>query len=81
VEVCDTGPGIPTGEESKIFAKFYRGTGASRGGAGLGLAICRGIVEAHGGRIWAENRADKGAALRFTLPLAGTPPDVEPTLG
>jgi two-component system sensor histidine kinase KdpD len=81
VEVCDTGPGIPTGEESKIFAKFYRGTGASRGGAGLGLAICRGIVEAHGGRIWAENRADKGAAFRFTLPLAGTPPDVEPTLG
>ena len=41
---------------------------------GLGLAICRGIVAAHGGRIWAENRAGGGAAFRFTLPVAGAPP-------
>jgi two-component system sensor histidine kinase KdpD len=80
LEVADTGPGIPAGEESRIFAKFYRGPGASRGGAGLGLAICQGIVEAHGGRIWAENRPDKGAAFRFTLPLASEPPGIEAAL-
>ncbi|MFB3818807.1 MAG: DUF4118 domain-containing protein [Candidatus Methylomirabilales bacterium] len=80
VEVADTGPGIPAGEESKIFEKFYRGPGAAPHGAGLGLAICRGVVEAHGGRIWAENRPGKGAAFRFTLPLAGSPPDVEARL-
>jgi two-component system sensor histidine kinase KdpD len=80
VEVVDTGPGIPPGEESKIFEKFYRGPGAAPRGAGLGLAICRGVVEAHGGRIWAENRPGKGAAFRFTLPLAGSPPDVEARL-
>lgn len=77
VEVADTGPGIPAGEEALIFGKFYRGTGAAPGGAGLGLAICRGIVEAHGGRIWVENRVDKGAVFRFTLPLAGSPPEME----
>jgi two-component system sensor histidine kinase KdpD len=80
VEVGDTGPGIPAGEESRIFEKFYRGPGAAPHGAGLGLAICRGVVEAHGGRIWAENRPDKGAAFRFTLPLAGSPPDMEARL-
>jgi len=58
VAVADRGPGIPTDLVDRVFEKFYRlpreGAG---GGAGLGLAICRGIVEAHGGRIWAENRA------------------------
>src|SRR6478752_1852525 len=59
VEVADRGPGITSGEESRIFDKFYRGklARAREGGAGLGLTICRGIVEAHGGRIWAENRS------------------------
>lgn len=77
ISVADRGPGIPFGEEARIFDKFYR-TGPKRTrGVGLGLAICRGIVEAHGGRIWAENRIDGGAIFRFTLPVAGEPPRVE----
>jgi two-component system sensor histidine kinase KdpD len=67
VEVADRGPGLPAGEEARIFDKFHRAAnGAS--GAGLGLAICRAIVEAHGGRMWAENRVGGGASFRFTLP-------------
>jgi two-component system sensor histidine kinase KdpD len=77
VEVMDRGPGVPTELLDKIFEKFYRLPRESAGsGAGLGLAICRGIVQAHGGRIWAENRVGGGAAFRFTLPLEGTPPVV-----
>lgn len=78
VEVSDHGPGLPPGEEQRVFEKFYRGPGMARlgRGAGLGLAICRAIVEAHGGRVFAENRAGGGACFRFTLPLEGTPPDV-----
>jgi two-component system, OmpR family, sensor histidine kinase KdpD len=75
VEVADRGPGLPSGEEGRVFDKFYRSRDEGRGvGAGLGLTICRGIVTAHGGRIWAENRPGGGAAFRFTLPLAGPPP-------
>jgi two-component system sensor histidine kinase KdpD len=79
VEVADRGPGIRSGEERKIFDKFYRVTAeGKRSGMGLGLALCEAIVRLHGGRIWAENRPDGGAAFRFTLPLearapAGTP--------
>ena len=74
VEVADQGPGLPPGEEQRVFDKFYRvqRPGAASG-AGLGLTICRGIMAAHGGQIWAENRSGGGTALRFTLPLAGTP--------
>jgi two-component system, OmpR family, sensor histidine kinase KdpD len=77
VEVADQGAGLPPGEEQRVFDKFYRAQrpGASSG-AGLGLTICRGILEAHGGHIWAENRPGGGTALRFTLPLTGTPPAV-----
>jgi two-component system sensor histidine kinase KdpD len=76
VEIADRGPGIPPGQEESVFQKFYRGT--SRGspatnGAGLGLAICRGIIQAHGGTIRAVPGAS-GAVFRFTLPLEGTPP-------
>jgi two-component system sensor histidine kinase KdpD len=75
VEVADQGPGLPVGEESRVFDKFYRAPGAvAQGGIGLGLTICRGIITAHGGRIWAENRPGGGAAFRFTLPLTGVPP-------
>jgi two-component system sensor histidine kinase KdpD len=70
VEVADRGPGLPANEEQKIFDKFY-GPGVT-GGAGLGLTICRAIVEAHGGRIGAENRPGGGAVFRFWLP-AGEP--------
>jgi two-component system sensor histidine kinase KdpD len=76
--VADRGPGLPAGEEEKVFDKFYRApvgvNGGATGGVGLGLTICRGIVTAHGGRIWAENRPGGGAAFRFTIPLGGPPP-------
>nr|MBI3614511.1 sensor histidine kinase KdpD [Nitrospirota bacterium] len=78
VEVADRGPGLQPGDEQRIFDKFYRGSQARKGGVGLGLTICRGIVEAHGGRIWAENRPGGGAVFRFTLPLDATQPTVEP---
>jgi two-component system sensor histidine kinase KdpD len=81
VEVADRGPGLPTGEEQRIFDKFYRvQTSQSTSGVGLGLTICRAIVEAHGGRIWAENRSGGGAVFRFTLPLEGQPPVIEPEI-
>jgi two-component system sensor histidine kinase KdpD len=77
VEVADQGPGLPPGDEQRIFEKFYRVPRAAlSNGAGLGLTICRGIVAAHGGRMWAENRPGGGAAVRFTLPLTGTPPHI-----
>ena len=68
-EIADDGPGIQPGDEQRIFEKFYRGTPKREGGLGLGLTICQGIIEAHGGRIWAENRPGGGALFRFTLPL------------
>lgn len=80
VEVADRGPGLPAGEEARVFDKFHRAaSGAADGattttGAGLGLAICRAIVNAHGGRIWAENRDGGGASFKFTLPLAEPSP-------
>jgi len=77
LEVADRGRGIPAGEESRIFDKFYRGRSAREGGVGLGLTICRGIVEAHGGRIWVENRPGGGALFRFTIPLPEKQPSVE----
>ena len=72
ITVADRGPGLPPGDEQRIFEKFYRARApASRNGSGvgLGLTICRGIVEAHGGRIGAENRSGGGAVFRFTLPI------------
>jgi two-component system sensor histidine kinase KdpD len=78
VEVADRGPGIPSDLADKIFEKFFRLPGErAGGGAGLGLAIGRGIVEAHGGKIWAENRPDGGAVFRFTIPIEGTPPELK----
>ncbi len=78
LEIADRGPGLPAGEEERIFEKFYQlGPGGLRGG-GLGLAICRSIVEAHGGRIWAANRPGGGAVFSLTVPLVEPPSLEEP---
>ena len=73
--IVDTGPGIPAQEIPQVFERFYRGDRSrtrteGEGGAGLGLAIVKAVVEAHGGRAWAENAPDRGAAVTFTLPPA-----------
>jgi two-component system sensor histidine kinase KdpD len=74
VEVNDRGAGVPMGEEERIFDKFHRSARAkARDGVGLGLTICRAIATAHGGKVWASNRAGGGASFRFTLPLIGAP--------
>jgi two-component system sensor histidine kinase KdpD len=68
--VEDDGPGLPEGRDEEVFESFARGEkGANRRGAGLGLAICRAIVEAHGGTIRTERRPGRGARFAFTLPL------------
>jgi two-component system sensor histidine kinase KdpD len=77
-EVADRGPGIPPGDEKRIFDKFYRAGPAREGGVGLGLTISRGIIEAHGGRIWVEKRPGGGALFRFTLPIEQAQPTIEP---
>lgn len=70
--VADTGVGIPAEHLPHIFDRFWQARkGAARAGAGLGLAICRGIVEAHGGRLDVESREGKGTTFSFTLPVAG----------
>jgi two-component system sensor histidine kinase KdpD len=77
VELADRGPGVPPGEEESLFEKFHRlRREGEPGGVGLGLAICRGILRAHGGEIRAANRPGGGAVFRLELPLGGTPPTV-----
>ena len=81
VEVADRGPGVPTAARELVFHKFQRGGNGgigAAGGAGLGLTICRGIVTAHGGRIWVDGREGGGAVFRFTLPLEGPPIPASP---
>ncbi len=75
VQVKDSGPGFSQDELPRVFERFYRGEAArsrAKGGAGLGLAIACGIVEAHGGRIWAGNREEKGALVGFVLPASSS---------
>jgi two-component system sensor histidine kinase KdpD len=78
VSVRDQGPGVPKGQEEAIFEKFTRGSAESATpGVGLGLAICRAIVEAHRGRIWVAPTPPHGAIFTFSLPR-GTPPAIDP---
>ena len=65
VAVGDSGPGVAPEDRERIFESFYT-TKAS--GVGIGLSICRSIIEAHGGRLWADAHQPRGAVLRFTLP-------------
>jgi PAS domain S-box-containing protein len=69
VSVTDTGPGIPPEHLPKIFDRFWRVPGTRKQGTGLGLSIAKGIVEAHGGTIWAESELGNGSSFFFTLPL------------
>jgi signal transduction histidine kinase len=75
--VTDTGPGIPQEHLPHIFDRYWQADRQDRRGAGLGLAICKGFVEAHGGRIWAESQAGKGSTFFFTVPTLLAP--VEPS--
>lgn len=81
IEVRDHGLGLPRGAEERVFEKFYRGSHAGISGAGLGLPICKGIVEAHGGTLRAESRREGGATFRIALPSGGVPPSVVPPAG
>jgi signal transduction histidine kinase len=83
VSVCDSGPGIAPSDLPHVFDRFYRADGSrsqsdssdplQAGSAGLGLPIAKALIEAHGGRIWAENAPEGGACVRFTLPVDAAP--------
>jgi len=79
--IADTGAGISPQSLPHVFDRFWQAGRAERHGAGLGLPICKGIVEAHGGRIWVESTLDRGTTFFFTIPAApgGEPPDHEPS--
>lgn len=81
IDIVDHGAGLPSGAEALIFEKFYRGPGVGVSGVGLGLPICKGIVEAHGGTIRAETRFNGGAAFHISIPRGGTPPSLPPPGG
>jgi two-component system sensor histidine kinase KdpD len=72
IAVADHGPGIAPAIQRRLFERFYRGSaeGTTISGSGIGLTICKGLVEAHGGRIWVESRPGHGATFCFTLPIA-----------
>jgi signal transduction histidine kinase len=70
--VTDTGPGIAEDELGRIFERFWQVVGGDKRGLGLGLYISKCIIEAHGGRIWAESQPEAGSTFFFTLPGART---------
>ena len=82
VSVADNGPGLPIGREEAVFQKFMRGEReTATPGVGLGLAICRAIIEAHQGKIVAAPRRGGGVIFTFTLPLGNPPlPAIEPEM-
>ncbi|MCX6072052.1 MAG: ATP-binding protein, partial [Chloroflexi bacterium] len=79
--VEDSGPGLPKEDPERVFEKFYRAPGAASGGTGLGLSIVRGLVEAHGGTVHAENKPEGGARFSIRLPLDTPPPVLEEDAG
>src|SRR5262249_18745093 len=70
MSITDSGPGISAEERSKVFDWFWQAPAVKHMGSGLGLSIAKGIVEAHGGRIWVDSQVGKGSSFCFTLPLA-----------
>ena len=80
IEIADQGPGIASGDEEKIFDKFYRSRPKESSGVGLGLSICKGIIEAHSGHIGVRNRPSHGAIFSITIPLEGQPPELDEEL-
>ena len=68
--VSDSGQGMTSEQLEHAFDRFWQSSRTDRQGAGLGLAITKGIIEAHGGRIWAESEPGKGSCFYFTLPVA-----------
>jgi signal transduction histidine kinase len=75
--VADTGQGIAEEELTHVFDRFWQARRSRDGGAGLGLAIARGIVEAHGGEMWAESTVGRGSTFSFTLPAEPAAADME----
>jgi signal transduction histidine kinase len=71
IAVADTGPGIGPEDLAHVFNPYWQARQTARLGAGLGLAIAKGIVEAHGGRIWADSRPGVGSTFFFSIPFAG----------
>jgi signal transduction histidine kinase len=71
--VSDTGPGLTREQVERLFERFWQGRPGDRRGVGLGLTIARGIVEAHGGRVWVDSTPGKGSTFSFSLPLSKAP--------
>jgi two-component system sensor histidine kinase KdpD len=70
VKIADRGPGLNPNDIERIFDRFYQGRKPEMNGVGLGLALCKSVIQAHGGEIWAVNRENGGAMFCFTLPIA-----------
>lgn len=78
LQVADTGAGIPPDVQKRLFEKFFQVPGRPGGGAGLGLAIAKEIVRAHGGHIWVDSQVGQGSRFQFTLPIARSSADDAP---
>ena len=78
IELSDSGPGFAPGDKKLVWEKFYPGSATGARGVGLGLAICRSIVVAHGGTVEATHPPTHGALIRIWLPLGGQPRQVPP---